>query len=219
MFCISCGQPIQENDRFCPYCGAPQAEPPKPGRRWPAVLALTLIFALGLGVYLFFSLGLNTVTDPESPWFSMQDGTLYFDPSVYTGDGVLTIPETICGQTVTALGDKCFYDCDTLIAIHLPATLTHIGEEAFAYCDNLRGVELPEGLICLSDGAFYQCWSLESVCIPASLQERGNNIFVGCSSLHYIFYSGDLNSWKALYFYSVPSGTVLSCTDGMYQLG
>lgn len=218
MFCPFCGQIVQENDRFCSYCGASLPEPPKKGRRWPAVLALVLIFALGLGVFLFYRPELKATKDPQAPWFSVHNGVLYFDARAYTGDGVLVVPETVNGQTVTALSDSCFYNCDTLIAIHLPNTLTTIGSDAFAYCDSLRGVELPESLLTLASNAFYRCSSLESVCIPASLQNVGSSIFSGCDSLSCIFYSGSLNSWKALNLYGIPEGTVLSCSDGLFQL-
>ena len=218
MFCPFCGQITQENDRFCSYCGATLPEPPKKGRRWPAVLALVLIFALGLGVFLFSRPVLNTTADPESPWFSVHNGVLYFDARAYTGDGVLVVPETVSGQTVTALSDSCFYNCDTLIAIHLPSTITYIGSDAFAYCDSLRGIELSESLVNLSSRAFYNCYNLESVCIPASLRNVGNDIFTGCDNLFCLFYSGSLDSWKALNFYSIPTGTVLSCTDGLFSL-
>lgn len=218
MFCPSCGQIVQENDRFCSYCGAPLPEPPKKGRRWPAILALVLIFALGLGVFLFYRPELKATKDPQAPWFSVQNGVLYFDARAYTGDGVLVVPETVNGQTVTALSDSCFYNCDNLISIHLPSTLTYIGSDAFAYCDNLRGIQLPESLETLSSGAFYQCHRLESICFPASLRNVGDDLFTGCDSLSCIFYSGSLNSWKALNIYGIPEGTVLSCSDGLFQL-
>lgn len=218
MFCPSCGQSVERFDRFCPYCGVSLPTPPKQGRRWPGVLALVLIFAFGLGAFLLTRPHVTAATDPESPWFSVYNGVLYFDKDAYSGNGVLTVPSVVAGQTVTALSDSCFYDCDDLIAIHLPDTLTHIGFYAFAYCDNLRGIQLPESLETLSSGAFYDCWNLESVCIPASLQAVGHEIFTGCDSISCLFYSGDLNSWKALNFYGIPAGTVLSCTDGLFQL-
>lgn len=217
MFCLSCGQSIDACGRFCPYCGASVPTPPKQGRRWPAILALVLIFAIGLGVFLVFRPGKNT-TDPENPWFSVHDGVLYFDARAYSGNGVLIVPDTVSGQTVTALSDSCFYNCDNLTAIHLPPTITYIGSDAFAYCDNLRGVELSESLITLSSRAFYNCYNLESVCIPASLRNVGNDIFTGCDNLFCLFYSGSLDSWKALNFYSIPTGTILSCTDGLFSL-
>ena len=218
MFCPSCGQSVDECDRFCSYCGISLPTPTKPGRRWPAVLALVLIFAFGLSIFLLSRPEWNTTTDSENPWFSVYNGVLYFDARAYSGNGVLTVPDTVGGQTVTALSDSCFYNCDTLIAIHLPSTMTYIGSDAFAYCDNLRAVQLPESLETLSSGAFYQCYNLESVTIPASLRNLGDEIFTGCDSLSCLFYSGDLASWKALNFYGIPAGTVLSCTDGLFQL-
>ncbi len=218
MVCSSCGQTNTQNDRFCFHCGAPLPNPPKKGRWWPPVLVLFLMFSLGLSIFFLFRPESKIVTDPAAPWFSLLDGTLYFNESVYTGNGTLTVPAAIGGQTVTAVSDSCFFDCDTLVAIHLPATLTHIGPDAFYSCNNLRAVQLPESLKVLGSAAFHDCVNLEAVCIPGSLTAPEEDIFIGCSSLSYIFYSGTLADWQALGLYGIPTGTVLSCSDGLYTM-
>ncbi len=218
MFCPVCGQPGEADGRFCCHCGAALTPPPKKGRLWPAALALLAIFSIGLGVFLLNRPQVNMVTDPAAPWFSLLDGELYFHEYAYRGSGVLTVPDTIGGQPVTAIGGSCFYDCDSLTAIHLPGTVTHIGPEAFSGCDALRAVELPESLLRLDSEAFFDCISLESVCIPDSLRHLGDELFSGCQSLSCIFYSGTLEEWKALGLYGIPKGTVLSCADGIYTM-
>ncbi len=219
MFCPFCGEAADENIQICPCCGASLLPPKaKKGCLWPAFLALVLIFAFGLGIFLLFRPEITITTDPSAPWFSLRNGSLYFDEFAYDGSGELTVPATLGGQTVTALSDGCFYDCDSLIAIHLPDTLTYIGADAFALCDSLRAVQLPESLEALESGAFYDCPSLEALSIPASLKAAGSEIFTGCESLSYLFYSGSLASWKSLGFYDIPRGAVLYCTDGLYTM-
>ena len=54
----------------------------------------------------------------------------------YRGNAAdVTIPEG-----VTAIGDKAFWDCNSLTSVTIPSSVSSIGEYAFADCDNLREV-------------------------------------------------------------------------------
>ncbi|MBO7297205.1 MAG: leucine-rich repeat domain-containing protein, partial [Clostridia bacterium] len=53
----------------------------------------------------------------------------------------ITLPDTL-----TAIGDRAFYDCDSLISIVIPEGVTSIGAEAFHDCDKLFSVTLPSTL-------------------------------------------------------------------------
>ncbi len=59
----------------------------------------------------------------------------------YTGfGGAVTIPSTIGGLPVTAIGASAFAESTTLIIITVPASVTFIGNNAFSGCANLAGV-------------------------------------------------------------------------------
>lgn len=217
-FCSSCGQPIEKTDRFCFSCGEPLEQPVKKGRWWPPVLALVLIFAIGLGVFLQFRTEPYVTTDPAMPWFTVLDGVLYFDETLYTGSSTLTVPSSIGGQSITAIGDSCFAYCTEPVTVELPEGITYIGANAFQGCENLRGIQLPETVTTLGDRAFAECSSLEAICLPAALTRFGRDTFTDCDSLSYIFYSGTLSQWQALRIGKFAPGTILSCTDGLYRL-
>ena len=217
-FCSSCGQPIEKTDRFCFSCGEPLEQPVKKGRWWPPVLALVLIFALGLGVFLLFRPQPVITTDATMPWFTVQDGALYFDEDLYTGSSTLRIPTSIGGQSITTIGSSCFAFSTKLVSVELPEGITHIGDSAFFGCENLRGIQLPETVSSLGNSVFGECHSLEAICLPAALTWFGQNMFTNCHNLRYIFYSGTLTQWKALDIREFASGTILSCSDGLYQL-
>lgn len=74
----------------------------------------------------------------------------------------IVIPEKIDGVDIVAIGDKAFYEYDSLMSITIPNSVTNIG-----------------------DSAFYNCTSLTSITIPNSVVSIGYNPFFGCTSLTY----------------------------------
>ena len=73
--------------------------------------------------------------------------------------GSLTVPETLNGIPVTAIGDKAFSQCYYLTDVTLPEGITHIG-----------------------DFAFEDCTGLETLLIPASVTSMGCNPFLGTTT-------------------------------------
>lgn len=92
--------------------------------------------------------------------------------------GEYTVPDGI--QYIAA---AAFYSCDTLTAIHLPASVTGIGVNVFGNCTRLQSMELPAGVKEVPSNAFQGCSSLASVTLPASVTVIGYYAFNGCESL------------------------------------
>ena len=199
-----------------PIYPEPEAAPKPKYKRWPSILVLALIFVFGFVVFLVDQSSRIPVQDASMPWFTLQDGVLYFDESLYTGGNELTVPESINGQTVTAISEDCFYGCERIIMIYLPETITSIGKHAFANCTALRGIRLPETLVSLGDEAFANCYALESVCIPYSLAEFGRRPFFNCRSLKYFFYPAPVSYWRQLPIEGIPENSFVYCADGIY---
>ena len=125
----------------------------------------------------------------------------------YNGTGgVITIPSTLGGYAVVAIGDSAFLRCTSLTAVSIPNGVVSIGEGAFAdctslvsftipnsvtsigfnsfyNCTNLLSVAIPDSVTYLGDAAFWQCSSLTSVTIPESVTAIGNETFWDCSAL------------------------------------
>ena len=116
------------------------------------------------------------------------------------------IPETICGASVTALGDgafdvnenitsvilpdsvtsigsNAFYDCISLKSIRLPKSITSIEATTFAKCRSLTGIEIPQNVTSIKAGAFGNCESLTKITLPDKLTEIGDAAFRNCPSL------------------------------------
>lgn len=194
----------------------PSAPTPRK-KHWVPYVILAAIFVVGLAFYLCTQ-GLSKdqrINDPQLPWFSIENGTLYFEVSKYTGGSTLLVPETVAGQTVTALSDNCFSGADTFIMVKLPDTLALIGTQAFADCTRLRGVFIPESVIRIGTNAFWGCAKLESLCIPSSVASIGSGAFYNCPKLNHIFYGGSMEDWKQLYPEYIARQTSIYASDGV----
>lgn len=203
-----------------------------------AILIPGLIVLL-LSIYFMISLftGEFTLMTPESAvpepstrteslpepvsdeYFTIRDGAVHFIAERWDGGTVVTVPETVDGQTVTALGDDCFRDCEELTTIVLPDTVTRIGTQAFAGCRNLRGMFIPETVVSIEKEAFSGCISMEAIYVPSSVDEIAPGCFDDCASLLFIFYEGAFEQWNALYSDYITPHTTAICLDGNYYHG
>ena len=238
MFCTQCGSKIADSSRFCCLCGhrvrtlvspavnqyaedktVPFSDTPsafsseKKGRIWPPILILVILFGIGLSLFLCFRTP-AAVTDPAMPWFTVQDGTLYFNEGLYTGGAELTVPATLAGEKVKVISDGCFANSRRLIEVFLPESIEHIGDGAFAHCASLRGILVPESVKSLGSSVFYGCTKLEAVCIPYTVKTAGSDLFTGCEKLRHIFYPGPVESWKLLEIDMTGLNAHIYCHDG-----
>ena len=190
----------------------PVTPAPKKGRLWPPLALLVILACIGLGVFL--SKG-SPVPDPNA-CFSVENGTLFFDYSLYTGSDELTIPESVNGITVTTISDGCFADCDGLTTVIIPSTIKKIGTNAFSGCDALRGIYIPDGVTAIGAGAFSGCTSLEAVYFPSSTLAVGAGCLDNCNALRFLFYHGTYERWLELYNGTYPANMELHTLDGVY---
>jgi hypothetical protein len=101
----------------------------------------------------------------------------------YAGPGgAVTIPATIHGLPVTAIGDSAFSGAG-LTGVAMPDSVTNIGDYAFVGCSSLAAVAIGNHVTRIGDAAFSACWSLTNVAIPDSVTRLGDNAFDHCSSL------------------------------------
>ena len=196
----------------------------KKGRHWVPLLIMVILAVCCTG--LFYAVPLKAaepdvrITSRNMPWFTLENGVLYFDKSKYSGDGQLVIPDEIDGTVVTSIGEGCFQDCTALTSVFLPETLEAIGENAFRSCTALRGIEIPESVLFVGKNAFEDCTALEAVCISNKLQQIGSESFDGCTRLHFIYFLGKYQEWTSLYRGFLDPNVVISCEDGkFYQSG
>ena len=86
-------------------------------------------------------------------------------------------------NSVTSIGDRAFFACNSLAEVVIPNSVTSIGDRAFSFCSSLAEVVIPNSVTSIGDYAFFGCSSLSEVVIPNSVTSIGENAFSGCSSL------------------------------------
>jgi hypothetical protein len=105
----------------------------------------------------------------------------------YTGSsGLVTIPGTINGLRVTAIGDRAFWANPRVTSVIIPDTVTSIGEGAFSAVDShssLTNIVIGNGVLTIGSGAFHFCDQLTSVRIPKKVSGIGIMAFGGCFGL------------------------------------
>jgi hypothetical protein len=192
--------------------------PAKKGRLLPPLLLLLAMMAIGL--WAFFA-SPQPAENPKPatgsmPWFTISNGVLSFDESLYDGDSELVVPSKVNGQTVTVIGKNCFKACRSLTTVILPDTVTEIRQQAFSDCTNLRGIFIPEGVKTIEAAAFHNCLVLEAIHLPKSLQALDSRAFSRCKKLVHIFYAGTYEEWSELYTGVLPADAWIYCENGNY---
>ncbi len=98
-------------------------------------------------------------------------------------DTAITIPDTVGGYSVVAIGDEAFCEYYNLTSVVIPDGVTVIGNGAFSCCYNLTSVDVPDGVTTIGDRAFYKCDQLRNITIPDSVTTLGNEVFYACTWL------------------------------------
>jgi autotransporter-associated beta strand protein len=126
---------------------------------------------------------LTFTTYPTLPYtYTTTSGSVTLTGYSGTG-GDVTVPATINGLPVIAIGANAFQKITSLARMTLPASLTSIGNYAFSGCTNLASVTIPAGVSSIGVNAFFGCASLTAITIPASVTSIGGNALSGCTKM------------------------------------
>lgn len=98
-----------------------------------------------------------------------------------TYDTEVTIPETIEGYTVVAIGDFAFRSCKFQI-VSIPKSVKTIGLRAFEGCNSMKTANMVSGLEVIGDMAFDSCYGMTAITIPNTVKTIADNAFNGCSA-------------------------------------
>lgn len=120
-----------------------------------------------------FSLGGHIFT------YSTNNGSVTIVAYGGPGGGV-TIPSSIVGLPVIAIGDYVFAD-RSLTNLTLPNTLVSIGDSAFTRCMGLTNLAIPDSVTNIAGHAFKYCWNLANLQLGNGLRSIGGAAFMGCA--------------------------------------
>ncbi len=83
-----------------------------------------------------------------------EDGKSYSVTGYEGTDVDVYIPATYEGLPVTSIGDYAFYDC-SLTSISIPNSVTSVGNRAFFLCDSLTSISIPDSVTSIGEYAFF----------------------------------------------------------------
>ena len=129
--------------------------------------------------------------DPEAkyPYSDYGEGILI---EGYSGAPMsLTVPDTIDGKKVVAIGENAFLGQTKLRKIVLPDSVTEIGATAFADCTNLSKV-VAKGVVSIGEEAFQGCGNLKTIELSLNIEKIDDRAFQWCSKLQAIAVSDAL---------------------------
>ena len=65
--------------------------------------------------------------------------------------------KVIIPHGVTAIGDKAFYGCNSMMNVSIPDSVKSIGEYAFSGCTSMKSITIPDGVTSIDIMAFEEC--------------------------------------------------------------
>lgn len=167
-----------------------------------------------IGDYAFYGCG--------NAWFTT--------PEDLDGDGTTRIPEG-----TISIGRSAFYNCRSMVGLHIPSTVKSIGDYAFYNCVNLGEsavyigedpedclvgeVILEEGIETIGSRAFAGCERLVNIVIPNSVQSIGIRAFYKCTKLTDVTLGSGITEIPEYMFYNCEQLEKVSMTDNVRTVG
>ena len=153
-----------------------------------------------------------------------EEGTIIFDTdpktigerAFYNCDSLMSI--TIPNNVIT-MGDEVFSSCDNLTSVTLGNCLTEIGYATFAYCFNLTNFSIPKNVMEIGNYAFRNCDSLASITIPYGVMSIGEGAFFSCYSLAYVKIPNSVTSIEDRAFYQCAGLTSVTIPESVNSIG
>ena len=145
----------------------------------------------------------------------LPNGIETIDNNAFQGATALVSVEPFLPETVTLLGNRCFYGCSQLesdLIINSPDSVTcrrdyNSAPGVFASCSKIKAVKVYSRLAeynqlatprtsvgSLAQGLFHSCTALGSVEFFSDVKEVSQQVFASCSSLSNIVFHGEVPS-------------------------
>ena len=143
--------------------------------------SVILAVVMMLGILTIAPLTVSAATYGDFEYTLEDDYTCTI--TKYNGSAAnVTIPSTIYGNKVSAIGRYAFEENPNIKKVSMPNSVKIIDRGAFWYCGNLESVTMPTSLKEIGRCAFYET-NLKSVVLPTGLKYISNEAFKFCYNL------------------------------------
>ena len=140
-----------------------------------------------------------------------------------TGSYDIKIPEKIHEKsgdyTVTAIGDKAFYDCRDLKSVTIPQSVTSIGDYAFSRCEKMDSLTINDATTSIGSWAFDECYKLTTLSLGKNITTIGDYAFLDCHTLDNVTIPPSVTSIGKSAFYRCYALTTLSLGENIEKIG
>lgn len=127
-------------------------------------------------------------------------------------------------QSLTTIGKRAFYNCQTIKEIVIPENVNSIGSEAFSKCSRLLSVVIPDGVTEIKSKTFFGCTNLLDISIPPTILSIGDSAFENCKNLRTVIlpysvtriWAHAFSNCSELRSITIPS-SVVSIGDGVFS--
>ena len=154
---------------------------------------------LAAGLIAFSGISLAVPSEAFSVAAAEANGFTYTaenGKAVITGcskpSGTLTIPSSVGGNTVTAVGEKAFAGCSEIEKLIIPDGVTAVENGAFSNCTSLKSVEIGSGLSSIGIYAFGACSELSQISVSSGNKSFSSkqNMLLSKDGKYLIQYAG-----------------------------
>ena len=167
----------------------------------------------------------STTPPNDEIWYTTTDGNVVSFNSTSCGANVVS-NTYVNGKGVikfdgeiNAIGERAFYNCDSLTSVTIPDSVTTIGGNAFYNCTSLTSVTIGNGVTSIGGSAFYQCSSLTSITIGNSVTSIGKFAFGWCTNLTSVTIGDSVTTIGELAFHGCHSLTSITIPDSVTSIG
>jgi len=129
------------------------------------------------------------------------------------------IKTAVIGDSVTSIGNRAFWNCQSLISVTIPNSITTIGRSAFTNCDGLTSVTIPGSITTWENNVFDACDNLVTVIIKNGVTTIGESAFVSCINLTSVTIPNSVKSIEHCAFYICESLTSIILPDSLISIG
>ena len=184
------------------------------------LLSLITLFVVAMCCYaeqkIYVVDGFKYLADPDT-----KEATLIYNENKYSGDVVIPASFTADGIEfkVTALGDKCFYNCCGITSITIPEGVKTLGNKCFYHCCGMKTIKIPTTVTSLGKECFQACWVILEIKVPYGVTSLSSECFSNCHKLTSLSIPSSVTSIEYMCFFNCKSLSSITLPTSIKNMG